>query len=1170
MLKNENQKKQSVVNVRMPKTNYEKALNYFKLEGKTPAQVSKKLNYKPSYIIKRKSGKKEKKYISDTNPNYEDKVREELIKRWKNETQLYIATYQMTYQKYNPKTKKSHPVVVPITVQGNKDSVLLEAMANFKRKLRQYEEDYPENDTYELNEDPTVLIPIPDSQAIRVVDREVQSSVSGGQRKVGKGGAKRHTKMRDAFSRFKFNDEIAEWDTNTGRCVFDYLIWKYGNASGFKKLLGYDRNDAYKFLNDLFKEDDIDYTSEFGFKEPLEAGVSVSQLEKFCDKFCIFMYAYDKDDDLIITYKPKKITSARYSLIFIVYDNHFYPVLDNHNRLSKARRGAIDNHSIASNVIAEFKTENIPTKKIIIAPTEDEYEGMRNDDSSDNNTQNKIALRYIQQNKGVIPFPINDKNLYVVDGTIHRIKYDDKIILTKPIDKYVEKFYNNTDIGFQGQSPQSVMNYIWDLMFPFHLSKAPFLSNTNLQVAEALRADNVKHRTHLGRISDDYSSDDIKHLLQNGNAIAVDITKCYCDCLYNQREPFIVFNGKEIVEPYDNEPLTLGLYFVETDDMTLFHKSNWYSKKIIELGISEKIPLQIISQIRCIDEEWTFQLEEDKQTEDIRTKVKLDNSNLFRKWIDSVVELTEQDEDFTLTKNVINSLSGYMGKTCYKSKKVGLSKNLDEVWDEFLVPIVQENPSINIYLNTIKDKEDEIYLFGYEKHTENLSNGLPIYIQLLDWSNMALYNMIKAVGGELVYRKTDCIISIGGTLPYVEDGPSYYTDTFGSYHLEDVDKALHFNLELLMNSDRYVDTPLVENEWNDYKFNSSDDWLEIIKTAIDKGGMMVSGRAGTGKSYIIHKGIEAKLLPEVEISRLAFTNRASRNIKGTTIHKALGINKNDETNIKTLQSLKKIPIFIVDEISMLSSKLWRYLMTLKEVTGAIFILLGDYRQCGPIENGKEIDYFTHPFAKRLVNGNRCELTKPQRYDLQLWNWLEKFYEYGYAGPEIQKKKLEIENIIYRKNIVYTNKTRTRINNLCMEYFIKDKNFIVLSKGEKCCNDKAETAYIYEGLPIMAVVNNKDLDIINSEEFIVKSISSSNSNMIVYRDEDPTDEFEVMLKEFHRNFVVNYAATTHKSQGATIEKDINIFDFYLMEDYDRRVGYTAVSRAKNCLQVTIAE
>jgi hypothetical protein len=40
----------------------------------------------------------------------------------------------------------------------------------------------------------------------------------------------------------------------------------------------------------------------------------------------------------------------------------------------------------------------------------------------------------------------------------------------------------------------------------------------------------------------------------------------------------------------------------------------------------------------------------------------------------------------------------------------------------------------------------------------------------------------------------------------------------------------------------------------------------------------------------------------------------------------------------------------------------------------------------------EIDYFNHPYAKYLANYNTCELTKPQRYDMPLWNWLEDFYE----------------------------------------------------------------------------------------------------------------------------------------------------------------------------------
>ena len=39
-------------------------------------------------------------------------------------------------------------------------------------------------------------------------------------------------------------------------------------------------------------------------------------------------------------------------------------------------------------------------------------------------------------------------------------------------------------------------------------------------------------------------------------------------------------------------------------------------------------------------------------------------------------------------------------------------------------------------------------------------------------------------------------------------------------------------------------------EWNDIPFNDSDDWLDIITEMVQKGGGMLLGRAGTGKSYL--------------------------------------------------------------------------------------------------------------------------------------------------------------------------------------------------------------------------------------------------------------------------------------------------------------------------------
>jgi hypothetical protein len=44
--------------------------------------------------------------------------------------------------------------------------------------------------------------------------------------------------MRDAFSYFKFGDDKQEWNTNQGKCVFDYLIWKFKDVNQvFKRYL---------------------------------------------------------------------------------------------------------------------------------------------------------------------------------------------------------------------------------------------------------------------------------------------------------------------------------------------------------------------------------------------------------------------------------------------------------------------------------------------------------------------------------------------------------------------------------------------------------------------------------------------------------------------------------------------------------------------------------------------------------------------------------------------------------------------------------------------------------------------------------------------------------------------------------------------------------------------
>ena len=1150
------QKKQSQENIRMPKSNYQKALEYYKLEDKSVKFIANRMKIKP------------KTYSNKKNVSLRELIETELVKRWNDDSKDVGASFNLTFQRYNKETKKYSDGVIKFYVRGDKRDIPRLAKEKFNKRVNDLLEDYDEWKDFDYYQSGD-FIEMKEREGSGINNGKEITTTKGGQRIVGMKGNKAVIKMRNRFA-LKFADtEDNDWDRGEGTCVFDYIYAKYkckelnGTIRKPKK-----REDAYRWLDELLRIDETE--------RPLQEGVSVYQLENFCDEFETNMYVYDETDGLIECYKPKKTTKVHQVLMFRVFDGHFHPCNDE-KRLSvssKSRKGG----NIRSNDIETFEKTNkeiYNTKREVIAPTQEEYDAIKADLKEKKypvSVRNQIAINYLKTNEMIIPFPITEQSLVIDEGSIVKIRYDDKIVLTEPINPKLKKWYEDNGEEYNGEGYINIMNRLWLNKYGFLPNNAPFLSKPNVEVMNALSAGKVKWRTHLGltEAGQKYSQVDIIDMLRNENAIGVDICKCYCDALYNPRERWIVFNGKEQLEVYDKKPLTLGLYFVITNDMTLFHKSNWYSKQIIMKAKEEGIYYKITHQIRCVDVVWEKEKYNEKEE---KTLWKLDNENLFKPIIDEIVELTEQDEDFTITKIVINAISGYLGKTNYKTKTASINTNLKDIWENWIVgdkdKIITNNE--DIYLNEIKNGDTSFYIYGVETQKENLSTGLPMYIQILDSANIALYDMTKAVGGTCIYRKTDCIISIGGKLPEekIAKYPCSYQDTWGTYRL--VDDAKNYNYSEVMNVCRAVDIPRLSQDWEYWDFNDSDDWKLILETAISKGGMLISGRAGTGKSHIIKKGIEEGILSADIKTRMASTNKAARNINGITIHKNLALSSCLKTNSKTLQSLKKYNIFVIDEISMIYAELWNKLCLLKKTTGAIFILLGDYRQCPPIEDGKEIDYFNHPYVKYLSNYNTCELTKPQRYDLPLWNWLEDFYEEGKCDYEvISKKKLTIENILYRKNIVYYNNTRETINELCMKERIKSiTKYMVLEVPENCKNDKSQLTYIYKDLPIMAVVGNTDYGIINSDDLIVEDFDPNASTIYITGEFLKDGYIVVECKDFHNLFVVNYAATTHKSQGATITEDLNIFDWDKLQD-DRRVGYTAVSRAKTPNQITIVE
>ena len=114
-----------------------------------------------------------------------------------------------------------------------------------------------------------------------------------------------------------------EWETNMGRCVFDYIIYKYGNINGFKKICNYES------LCKIFYDTDDCYDEELtDYKDLLNVGVNTIEIKRFCERFKIPMYAVDELENTFNQYIPQNRNKKCPALIYRISYTQFYPIND--------------------------------------------------------------------------------------------------------------------------------------------------------------------------------------------------------------------------------------------------------------------------------------------------------------------------------------------------------------------------------------------------------------------------------------------------------------------------------------------------------------------------------------------------------------------------------------------------------------------------------------------------------------------------------------------------------------------------------------------------------------------------------------------------------------------------------------------------------------------------
>ena len=362
--------------------------------------------------------------------------------------------------------------------------------------------------------------------------------------------------------------------------------------------------------------------------------------------------------------------------------------------------------------------------------------------------------------------------------------------------------------------------------------------------------------------------------------------------------------------------------------------------------------------------------------------------------------------------------------------------------------------------------------------------------------------------------------------------------------------------------------------------------------------VFLTGSAGTGKSFVIHKVIEWAKSLKMEIGITASTGQAAYLLNGRTVHSFLGIglaNKPvdilvDDLKNKKLdkfESLQRLRLLIIDEISMINAELLdlisEYLSKIRECDlpfgGCQVVLCGDFCQLPPVE-GK---YCFVSASWKAANIQTIVLEELVRQDGDpVFQLVLDEVRWGNCSDEtlatLQKQKdKEFENGIVPTKLFSINADVDRINQREYEKLVEsgaEKRLYktAYSKG-KMAKPWADSVKIPESIELcigaqIVVTWNISFDdcIVNGTRGVVNALNEKSVGILLRNGKEVVIDYVKTVCEFDESIKVRYmplklayALSIHKSQGMTldaVEMDLGSTIF----EYGQ--AYTALSRARS--------
>lgn len=373
---------------------------------------------------------------------------------------------------------------------------------------------------------------------------------------------------------------------------------------------------------------------------------------------------------------------------------------------------------------------------------------------------------------------------------------------------------------------------------------------------------------------------------------------------------------------------------------------------------------------------------------------------------------------------------------------------------------------------------------------------------------------------------------------------------------------------------------------------------------VQNKNILLTGSAGSGKSFTLIKIIEWANLTHKKIAVTATTGNAALLIGGRTIHSYLGIGLGTKTTTELILNVKKkypliikkiqtIDILILEEISMLDAELFEKISEFigvirkkKELPfgGLQLVLCGDFCQICPIK-GKYC-FLSNIWKEMDIKVITLKTLIRQQDDFEFQNILESL-KWGICTKSIIRKLKELRNTEFDKDIIPTILYGTNVN----VDKINDEEYKKLvdngaetniykthySEGTFAKNwatscKVPELIELSIGSQVILSWNvSQDAGLVNGSKGVITGFNVNGPIVKFINQSTDIIVVPVTVKNEENNDIsitfmplkLAWALTLHKCQGATL--NAVIID---LKSWDAGMAYTAISRVRNLKSVKL--